>query len=426
MLCPRKCGADRENGQKGRCHADDKIRVARAALHFWEEPCISGSDCAVHAENALHSASVDAKRLRSAPASAKCLLSAPVGAKRISTGYSAPRLNGSGAVFFSGCPLGCVFCQNRAISHGGIGTEITIERLAEIFLELEEQGALNINLVTAGHYAPQVCTALRMAKKRGLDLPVVWNSSGYETVETLQMLDGLVDIYLPDLKYLDPTLARLYSHAENYPEVAMAAIREMVRQQPQPRFEEDDAAAENAAKTMDNPGTADDAKTTDNVKNMEETEDGECRMTAGVMVRHLLLPGHVREAKRVVLWLHETFGDRIYISLMNQYMPPGQIAEHENSGVNPRNMGAKEAPAENMAVKDAAGNETAVKNTYEKIARPDPVFTRPVTKREYEWLLDYALQIGVTQGFYQEGGTAARSFIPAFDGTGVTKPGGGV
>ncbi len=305
-----------------------------------------------------------------------------------------------------------MFCQNREISHGGNGTEIPAERLADIFLELQAQGAVNINLVTAGHYAPQVCTALRRAKEEGLFLPIVWNSSGYETVETLRMLEGLVDIYLPDLKYLDPELAKLYSHAEDYPEAAMAAIREMVRQQPRPQFEGDDIKAAEAVDVRKNA--------------VRLNRPGENLMTAGVMVRHLLLPGHVREAKRVVLWLHETFGDRIYISLMNQYMPPGQIAEHENSGVNPRNMGTKEASAENMAVKDADGNETAVKNTYAKCARPDPVFTRPVTKREYERLLNYALQIGVTQGFYQEGGTAAESFIPAFDGTGVTKPGGGV
>lgn len=314
-LCPRRCGADRESGQKGRCHADDKIRVARAALHYWEEPCISGKE------------------------------------------GSASRLGGSGAVFFSGCPLGCIYCQNRAISRGQAGKDISVERLAEIFLELERQGALNINLVTAGHYAPQVCTALRLAKREGLSLPVVWNSSGYETVETLRMLEGLVDIYLPDLKYLDPELAKACSHAEDYPEVAKAAIREMVRQQPHSRFA------------------------------------GESRMTAGVIVRHLLLPGHVREAKHVVSYLHETYGDQIYISLMNQYTPPGDIngiARTENTL----------CPADNL-----------------------DFLARPVTKREYERLLDYAVQIGVTKGFYQEGGTAAESFIPAFDGTGVTKQG---
>lgn len=312
-LCPRACKADREGGQKGRCHVDARIHVARAALHFWEEPCISGIEAP----------------LQSAKRNGKA---------------------GSGAVFFSGCPLGCVFCQNRAISRGEAGTVISVERLAEIFLKLQEQGAYNINLVTAGHYTPQVCEALCLAKGRGLLLPVVWNSSGYETVETLRLLEGLVDIYLPDFKYLDPQLAMRYSHAEDYPEAAKQALGEMVRQQPSCRF---DAAG---------------------------------MMTSGVLVRHLLLPGHVREAKQVVSYLWETYGKQIYISLMNQYTPPVQSAQ-------------------SMYGEDSSAI--------------DPLLARRVTKREYERLLDYAAQLGVEQGFYQEGGTAAESFIPAFDGTGV-------
>lgn len=312
-LCPRACKADREGGQKGRCHVDARIHVARAALHFWEEPCISGT------EAPLQSANRNGKA-------------------------------GSGAVFFSGCPLGCVFCQNRAISRGEAGAVISVERLAEIFLKLQEQGAYNINLVTAGHYTPQVGEALRLAKGRGLLLPVVWNSSGYETVGTLRMLEGLVDIYLPDFKYLDPQLALRYSHAEDYPEAAKQALGEMVRQQPSCRF---DAAG---------------------------------MMTSGVLVRHLLLPGHVREAKQVVSYLWETYGNQIYISLMNQYTPPVQSAQ------------------------SVYGEDSSA---------IDPLLARRVTKREYERLLDYAAQLGVEQGFYQEGGTAAESFIPAFDGTGV-------
>ncbi|MCD8335851.1 MAG: radical SAM protein [Lachnospiraceae bacterium] len=312
-LCPRACGADREGGQKGRCRVDARIRIARAALHFWEEPCISGAG---------------ASPLDESP-------------KR-----------GSGAVFFSGCPLGCVFCQNRAISRGETGFEVSVARLADIFMELQAQGAYNINLVTAGHYAPQVCEALRLAKQKGLALPVVWNSSGYETVETLRLLEGLVDVYLPDFKYLDPELAKRYSHAEDYPEAAKRALCEMVRQQPVPRF------------------------------------DREGMMTAGVLVRHLLLPGHVREAKRVVSYLWETYGNQIYVSLMNQYTPPAGFAQDD------------------QAVREIAGT--------------DPLLARRVTKREYARLLDYAAQLGVEQGFYQEGGAAAESFIPAFDGTGVS------
>ncbi|MCD7834149.1 MAG: radical SAM protein [Lachnospiraceae bacterium] len=336
-LCPRACGANREEGQKGRCHVDAQIRVARAALHFWEEPCISGPE--------------DTFQINEESTPSLCLTAGrAVCEKSPSEGHTSGK-RGSGAVFFSGCPLGCAFCQNRAISRGEAGTVISVERLADIFLELQGQGAYNINLVTAGHYAPQVCKALRLAKQNGLNLPIVWNSSGYETVETLRLLEGLVNIYLPDFKYLDPQLAKRYSHAEDYPEAAKQALCEMVRQQPVPRF------------------------------------DKEGMMTAGVLVRHLLLPGHVREAKQVVSYLWETYGNQIYISLMNQYTPPAPVVQ--------------------------AGR------TIRDIARLDPLLARRVTKREYERLLDYAAQLGIEQGFYQEGGTADESFIPAFDGTGV-------
>lgn len=298
-LCPRACHVDRTAGQKGRCHVDAQIRVARAALHMWEEPCLSGR-------------------------------------------------SGSGAVFFSGCALGCIFCQNREIASGKAGLVISEARLSEIFLELQEKGANNINLVTAGHYVPQVIRALACAKSQGLWIPIVYNSSGYEKAETLRQLEGLIDIYLPDLKYLTPELAAAYSHAPDYPQYAMEAISEMVRQQPQAEFMPED-----------------------------RTEASPI-MRRGVIVRHLLLPGHVREAKKVVGYLHETYGDQIYISMMNQYTPMS-----------------------------------------EKFA--DPNLNRRVTKREYERLLDYAAEIGVENGFYQEGATADESFIPEFDYEGVRK-----
>ena len=290
-LCPRECKVNRNEGQKGRCHEDGRIRVARAALHMWEEPCISGKE-------------------------------------------------GSGAVFFAGCSLGCVYCQNREISGGKSGLEISVSRLADIFLELQDQNANNINLVTAGHYLPQVIAALQEAKKKGLQIPVVYNSSGYEKAEMIKLLEGLVDVYLPDFKYLDPALAKQYSSAEDYPERAKAALAEMVRQKPVPQF------------------------------------DHRGIMTEGVIVRHLLLPGHVKEAKHVISYLHENYGNKIYISMMNQYTPVEAVAE-------------------------------------------DKLLCRRVTKREYGRLLDYASEIGVTQGFYQEGETAKESFIPAFDCEGV-------
>lgn len=290
-LCPRNCGVDRLAGQKGFCGVDAGIMVARAALHMWEEPCISGKE-------------------------------------------------GSGAVFFSGCSLGCAFCQNRTISKGQSGKVITVEHLAELFLNLQAQKANNINLVTAGHFLPQVREAIILAKERGLTIPVVYNSSGYEKAEMLRYLDGLVDIYLPDLKYLEADLAGKYSHAKDYPEVAMKALEEMVRLVGMPEFDE---------------------------RGM---------MKKGVIVRHLLLPGHVRNSKKVLEYLYGTYGDQIYISLMSQYTPM-------------------------PAMKD------------------DPQLSRKVTDREYDRLLDHAISLGVTNCFIQEGETAKESFIPEFNGEGV-------
>ena len=289
-LCPRMCNIDRE-ATTGYCGVKNTLRVARAALHFWEEPCISGEE-------------------------------------------------GSGAVFFTGCNLRCVFCQNYQIARAEQGKEITVERLAEIFLELQEQKANNINLVTATHYVPQVVEALKMAKEKGLYIPVVYNCGGYETVETLKLLEGLVDIYLPDFKYVDSERAKRYSRAEDYPEVAKAALAEMVRQQPKAEFDERGI------------------------------------MKKGVIVRHLMLPGGIKDSKAVVNYLYETYGDQIYISLMNQYTPLPHVADY-------------------------------------------PEIDRKLKKFEYDRLVDYAISLGVENGFIQEGETAKESFIPAFTNEGV-------
>ena len=291
-LCPRSCGADRAAGQKGYCGVGGtKIKAARAALHMWEEPCISGSQ-------------------------------------------------GSGTVFFSGCPLRCVYCQNRDIARAGAGKEITVERLSKIFLELQEKGAANINLVTPTHYTPEIVKTVVEARDSGLTLPIVYNCGGYEKPETLRTLEGIVDIYLTDFKYMDAEAARRYSHAPDYPEIAKEALGEMVRQQPEPVFDE---------------------------KGM---------MKKGVIVRHLLLPGHLKNAEAVVKYVYETYGNRVYLSLMNQYTPlPGM----------------------------------------EKW----PEINRKVTRREYDRLLDYAVELGVENGFIQEGRTAEESFIPAFDCEGI-------
>ena len=245
-LCPRACGVDRTRGERGFCGADDRLKVARAALHFWEEPCLSGK-------------------------------------------------RGSGTVFFSHCHLRCCYCQNREISSGGFGKEISTERLAEIFLSLQAQGAHNINLVTPTQYYPHIIQALLLAKKRGLLLPIVCNSGGYERVETLKKLDGLIDIYLPDFKYYDERYALRYSAAPRYMEVAAAAVEEMLRQTGSPQF------------------------------------DGEGMMQKGVIVRHLALPGLSDDSKRVVKFLNRTFGNRIILSLMSQYTPPKDIAFPELS-----------------------------------------------------------------------------------------------
>ena len=291
LLCPRKCGINRSTGQTGVCGVSSEIKVARAALHYWEEPCISGK-------------------------------------------------RGSGAVFFSGCSLHCVFCQNREISDGKEGKVISKERLSDIFIELVDKGANNINLVTPGQYIPDIVWAVNDAKSRGMKLPIVYNTSGYENETELKLLEGIVDVYLPDFKYMDSALSAKYSRAKDYPSVAKQALSEMVRQQP--RVVIDDATG---------------------------------LIQKGVIVRQLLLPGHVNDAKAILKYLHDIYQDSIYISMMSQFTP--------------------------IALKDY------------------PEINRTVTRREYERLIDYAIKIGITNAFIQEGDVAKDSFIPAFDCEGV-------
>ena len=296
-LCPRNCNVDRTIGKIGYCGQTEKIYVARAALHMWEEPCISGKE-------------------------------------------------GSGTVFFCGCNLRCIFCQNHIIALGEdrsgckVGKEVSIVRLKEIFLELQNLGANNINLVTGSHYIPQIAEALGAARQEGLHIPVVYNTGGYEKKESLRLLEGLVDIYLPDMKYVSKELSKEYSSAEDYFEVAKAALEEMVRQ----------------------------------VGNLEFDSRG--YLKKGVLVRHLVLPGSTKDSKAVLDYLWNTYGNKIYISIMNQYTPMEQIKNH-------------------------------------------PLLSRKVTKREYEKVIDYALSLGWENGFIQEGETAKESFIPDFNKTGV-------
>lgn len=288
MLCERKCRVDRSITH-GYCRMPSDLYISRAALHMWEEPPISGT-------------------------------------------------RGSGTVFFSGCSLGCVFCQNREISRGISGKRITVDRLVEIMLELEDRGAHNINLVTPTHYVPSVREALITAKSRGLTLPIVYNTGSYDTPDALCSLEGLVDVYLPDLKYFLQKTALAYSSAPDYPTVARRAIEEMVRQTGRPTFNKEGI------------------------------------MTRGTLVRILLLPRHIAEAKLSLKYLYETYGDTVYVSLMNQYTPTEDL--------------------------------------------PSPL-NRRTTAEEYDELVAYAQRLGVEKCFIQERGAASESYIPTFDCTGV-------
>ncbi|MBP0966126.1 MAG: radical SAM protein [Oscillospiraceae bacterium] len=241
--CPRRCGIARGK-QCGYCGESDTLRIARAAPHYWEEPIISGE-------------------------------------------------KGSGTVFFSGCSLRCIFCQNHEIAVSHMGYAVTPEKLLRIFFDLEGQGVHNINLVTASHFTVQLLPVLKQARADGLRIPFVWNSSGYELPETLRMLDGLIDIYLPDFKYLNPETAKAYSNAPDYPETAKTALAEMVRQAGAPQID---------------PVTG--------------------LMMRGVQVRHLVLPGHAQESRQVLWYLYQTYGNSIGYSIMNQYTPMPQMKDH--------------------------------------------------------------------------------------------------
>lgn len=290
-LCPRKCHANRLSGNKGFCGADNTIHVARAALHFWEEPCISGEE-------------------------------------------------GSGTVFFTGCTMKCIFCQNKEISRGMCGKEISTERLSEIFLELKEKKANNINLVTPMHYAPFIMDALDLSRQKGLDLPIVWNTGGWENEDMVKAVKDYADIWLTDFKYYDNSLAEKFSSAPKYFETADKALKAMVSQTGNPVFSQNGI------------------------------------MEKGVIVRHLILPEHTDDSKKVLEYLYNTYGERIWISIMNQYTP---LCNDERY----------------------------------------PELSRKVSDEEYDDVINYAIDLGITNAFVQEGGTVSESFIPPFDLEGV-------
>ncbi len=289
-LCERKCNINRYE-KKGMCGATNKLKVARAALHYWEEPCISGS-------------------------------------------------SGSGTIFFSNCNLKCLFCQNKKISTNGFGKEITINRLSDICIELQKQGANNINLVTPTHYVPSIIKGIKKAKNKGLNIPVVYNTSSYESIDTIKNLNKIVDVYLPDLKYKDDTLAKNYSNIKDYFKVATRNIEEMYNQVGKPNFNKDGI------------------------------------MIKGIIVRVLLLPGHLEDAKEIIKYLYDKYNNNIYISIMNQYTPVEKIDKYIN-------------------------------------------LNRKVTDKEYDELIEYSCNLGIENAFIQEGETQEESFIPDFNKIGV-------
>lgn len=282
-LCARNCGSDREKGELGYCKSTSEMRICRADLHRWEEPIISGE-------------------------------------------------NGSGAIFFSGCSLGCIYCQNREISRSAVGDAVSENELAEIMLSLRDRGAHNINFVTPTHFAPSIITSVKIARDGGLDIPIVYNTGSFDNVTTIKALADTVDVYLPDYKYyLSKTASRL-SSAPKYPEVAFSAISEMVSQRPVPVL-----------------------------------ENG--LIKRGVVVRFLLLPGHLAETKLAVSKVFREFGNNVYYSLMGQYTPSADMT---------------------------------------------PPLNRRVTRGEYDELVNYAADLGIANGFTQELDSATEDYIPKF------------
>lgn len=285
-LCPRNCMVNRNTGELGFCKSENKIKIAKAYLHMWEEPPITGK-------------------------------------------------NGSGTIFFSNCNLRCLFCQNYYISEEGNGVEIDTLRFANICLDLQEKGATNINLVTPTHYVPLIIDGLKLAKSRGLTIPIVYNSSGYEKRETIRLLDGIVDVYLPDFKYYSDEYAIKYSRCKDYFKYAKESLDEMVRQRPKCVFDKDG------------------------------------NIISGVIVRHLLLPKMEEDSKKILKYLYDTYNDKIYLSIMNQYTPVRKCKYQE--------------------------------------------LNTKVDEKIYDEIIDYAWSIGIRNAFIQDGDTQNESFIPKWD-----------
>ncbi len=293
-ICPRECGAKRNDEKIGYCGCTGNILLTRVSLHMWEEPCISGT-------------------------------------------------NGSGTVFFSGCHLKCVFCQNEPAVMLKNSKQVSPERLSDIFFELEQKGAHNINLVTPSHFAPSVAKAINMAKQKNISIPFVYNCGGYEKCETLKMFDGIIDIYLPDFKYMSPSIAKKYSNAADYANVCKNAVNEMLRQTGRFEFDEKEL------------------------------------IKHGVIVRHLVLPGYAGDSKRIIKYLHNTYGDNIYISIMGQYTPKCDI--YGDGGV---------------------------------FAEKYPELCRTLTQDEYNDVVEFAENEGVKYAYTQFLSSGSKDYVPDF------------
>lgn len=285
-ICPHNCGINRLNNQIGRCKSKDTVKVALYSTHNFEEPCISGK-------------------------------------------------KGSGTVFFSNCNMNCVFCQNYEISQQGKGKEISIEELADIFIKQQEKNVENINLVTPTSYVPQIIEAIKIARGNGLKLPIVYNTNGYETVETLKMLDGFVDIYLPDFKYSDNELGKRLSKVDNYFEIATEALKEMYRQTGKAVFNDEGI------------------------------------MQRGMIIRHLVLPNHILNSRRVLKWINENMHD-VYVSVMAQYFPTYKAKEIDD-------------------------------------------ISRKLTKEEYEQIENYLYRLDLENGYIQELGEHEEEYVPNWE-----------
>ena len=286
-ICPRKCKVNRNNNQIGWCKSTDRVKIGLYSTHYFEEPCISGD-------------------------------------------------KGSGTVFFSNCTMNCIFCQNYEISQLGKGKEISIEELANIFIKQQEKGVHNINLVTPTSYVYQIIEAIKIAKAKGLNIPIVYNTNGYENIETIKALNGYVDVYLPDLKYAEEKLATEYSGAKNYFEVATKAIKEMIKQ----------------------------------VGNIKLNEDG--IIQKGVIIRHLVLPNHIENSKKVLLWIKQNLPNDIYVSIMAQYFPTYKAKENQK-------------------------------------------LNRKLTKKEWKQIEKYVEEIDIENGFIQELGDHEEEYVPKWE-----------